>query len=121
MKLLVCVLKTASELIDASADIDKLLLAGEERVALGADIYTNLSALRRTGHKGFSASADDLRFNIIGMDRFFHYSNKYIAHKNDPQDFACLTVFSECTILLSHGYLKSFLLYHKNEQIAIGS
>ena len=109
-KLLVCVLKTASELVNASAGVNELLLAGEEGMTLGADVNTDLSALRRTGHKGFSASADNLGFNIIGMDCLFHYSTKYITRKNDSQDFACLTVFTGCTSSFRTVILKILII-----------
>ena len=66
--------KTASELINASACVNELLLAGKERMALRADVYTNVTALGGTGYESLSACADDLGFNVVGMDRFLHYT-----------------------------------------------
>jgi hypothetical protein len=45
-ELFACCFKTASELVNASAGINELLLAREERVALRADVYTDISAFR---------------------------------------------------------------------------
>lgn len=73
MKLLVSSFKTASELINASACVNELLLAGKERVALRADVYTDITALCGAGNEGLSASADNLGLNIIGMDCFLHF------------------------------------------------
>ena len=67
--------KTTSELVNTSAGINKLLLTGKERMALGADVYTDVTALGGTGNKRFSASADNLGFLIIRMDCLFHYTN----------------------------------------------
>ena len=75
VKLLVRSFKTASELVNASAGVNKLLFAGKERMALGADIYTDIIALGGTGNERFSACADYLRFNVIRVDCFFHYTN----------------------------------------------
>ena len=59
------------ELVDTPCGVDELLLAGEERVALGAD--TDL--VFRTGGFDFpdlAASADDLGRTIVRMDILFH-------------------------------------------------
>ena len=72
---LTCCFKTASELINASAGINELLLTGEERMALRADVYADLAGLGGTGNEGLAASADDLGLLIVGMDCFLHYTN----------------------------------------------
>ena len=74
-ELLGCSFKTASELINASAGINELLLTGEERMALRADVYADLAGLGGTGNEGLAASADDLGLLIVGMDCFLHYTN----------------------------------------------
>ena len=72
---LTCCFKTASELINASAGINELLLTGEERMALRADVYADLAGLGGTGNEGLAASADDLGLLIVGMNSFLHYTN----------------------------------------------
>ena len=68
---------TFVELVNTARGIDKLLLAGEERVALGAD--TDL--VFRTGGFDFpdlAAGADDLGRTIVRMDILFHcFSPKF--------------------------------------------
>ena len=73
-KLLAC-LKTLLELVKPSAGINELLLTGEERMALRADVYADLAGLGGTGNEGLAASADDLGLLIVGMDCFLHYTN----------------------------------------------
>ena len=74
-ELLGCSFKTASELINASAGINELLLTREERMALRADVETDVSAFSGTGYKGFSACANYLGLLVIRMDSFLHYTN----------------------------------------------
>ena len=65
------------ELVDTPCGVDELLLAGEERVALGAD--TDL--VFRTGgidFPDFAAGANDLCRTVVRMDILFHcYSPKF--------------------------------------------
>ena len=66
---------TLVELVYASAGIYQLLLAGKERMALGANIHAKLAigiTLGRTSGEGLTASAANLYFLVIGMDSSFH-------------------------------------------------
>ena len=59
------------ELVDTPCGVDKLLLTGKERVALGAD--TDL--VFRTGgfdFPDFAAGANDLCGTVVRMDILFH-------------------------------------------------
>ena len=59
------------ELVDTPCGVDELLLAGEERVALGADT----DFVFGTGgfdFPDFAAGADDLCRTVIRMDILFH-------------------------------------------------
>ncbi len=116
-KLLLCVLKTASELVNTSAGVNKLLFAGEERMALGADINTDISALCGTGCKCFSASADNVYLVVIRMNSFFHDLIKVHSLKNDSRDFARLTVFGNVRPPFDTSY-QSLILYHTYSQIS---
>ena len=60
------------ELLDTAAAIDELLLAGEERMALRANVEPDL-VLYGPGHECISASASYLAILIIRMDSFFHF------------------------------------------------
>ena len=66
------VCKSLLELIYTSAYVDKLLLAGEEGVALGANFNSDLATLRRLGGYGFAASATNNALFIVGMNSGFH-------------------------------------------------
>ena len=59
------------ETVYAAACINKLLLAREERVALGTDIHSHLF-LYRTCNELCTASADYFTFAVIGMCVWFH-------------------------------------------------
>ena len=63
--------ETLLEAIDASAGIHQLLLAGEERMALGADINLQL-LLRAAGFKRLTAHAANDGLAVLGMDSFFY-------------------------------------------------
>ncbi len=60
-----------AEAFHAAGGIDKLLLAGEERMARTADIDVNLG-LRTSGDKRVAAGAFNGAGNVTGMDFFFH-------------------------------------------------
>ena len=59
------------ELINAAAGIDELLLAGIERVALGADLNGDV-LLGGSGLDDFAAGAANGGALIVGMDAFLH-------------------------------------------------
>ena len=61
------------ELVNTTAGINKLLLTGEEGMALGANFNSHLAALGGTGNDGFAASALDDTLYVIGMDSAFHF------------------------------------------------
>ena len=61
------------EALDAARGIDQLLLAGKERVAIGADFDADHFAFERgAGLKRIAAGAMHLHGMVIGMDSFFH-------------------------------------------------
>ena len=66
------------ETIDASAAVYELLLAGEERMALGANVNAQF-LLHRTGLEGFTAYAANNRLTIVRMDLLFHLS--HLSHR----------------------------------------
>src|SRR6266550_6448585 len=59
------------EAIDAAGRVDQLLLAGEERMALRADLDAQLF-LGGVGGPGLAAGAMHLDLVILGMDLCFH-------------------------------------------------
>ena len=59
------------ELVHAAAAVYQLLLAGKERMALGANFHLQL-LLGRTGLKRLTAYATDGCLAILGMDFLFH-------------------------------------------------
>ena len=64
--------KTLVEAINPSTGVNQLLLAGIERVALGADLNTNV-LLGRTGRKDIAAGTADSGLFVLGMDIFLHF------------------------------------------------
>ncbi len=77
-ELLLEVLDSLLELVNTSACINKLLLAGEEGVALGANFDGNLASLSGLGNNGFAACASDHALFVLGLNSFFHFK---IPHK----------------------------------------
>ena len=63
--------ETLVETIDTSTGVNQLLLAGIERVALGANFHTDV-LLSGAGGKGVTAGAADGGLLILGMDAFSH-------------------------------------------------
>ena len=59
------------EAVDTAAGVNQLLLAGKERVALGADFNAQL-LLGGAGHEGIAAHAGDGRLLILRVDAFLH-------------------------------------------------
>ena len=62
---------TLLESVNASAGVNKLLLAGEERMAVGANIYAHI-ALRGASFVGCAAGTSDYTRLIVGMDSLLH-------------------------------------------------
>jgi len=61
------------EAFDAAGGIDQFLLAGEERVAIGADFHADQLAFERGPRfKSIAAGAMHRHSVVIGMDSFFH-------------------------------------------------
>ena len=73
-ELLVCSFKTLLELVNSSACINKLLLAGVEGVALGTNFNSDFAALGGLGSNYLTASATDYTLLIIRMDSRLHFN-----------------------------------------------
>ena len=78
-------LETLLELVNASAGINELLLAGEERMALGANVHAQFSvgvALRRAGGHSLATRATNRYLFILRMDSLFHCFSPHssVAH-----------------------------------------
>ena len=71
---------TLGEFFDTSGRIDEFLLAGEKRMASGADTDSNVAA-SRAGMIHRSARANHVGFVVFWMDAFFH-SSKMSAECN---------------------------------------
>ena len=67
------VLESLLELINTTAHVDKLLLAGEEGVALGANFNSHFASRGGSGRNSFAASATDYALFILGMNSGFHF------------------------------------------------
>ena len=106
-KLLLEVLKSSLELIHASAGVNKLLLTGEERMALGANINSQVAALGGLGFNNFATSAFDSANFVVRMDSVFHvhvplFKNLMFFDIREPR----------------HAR-QTIVLYHKQEENAI--
>ena len=69
--------ETLVEAINTSTGVNQLLLAGIERVALGADLDTDL-LLGGAGGKDVTAVATDRGLFVLGMDTFLHFVHLFL-------------------------------------------
>ena len=69
--------ETLVEAIDTSTGVNQLLLAGIERVALGADLNTNV-LLGRTSGKSVATGAANRGLFVLGMDTFLHFVHLFL-------------------------------------------
>jgi hypothetical protein len=65
----------AAEALHAAGCVHKLLLAGKERVAGGANLYADVAFVGGAGNKCISAGTVHADFAIVWMDRCFHDSS----------------------------------------------
>ena len=80
-RLLLEISQSLLELVNTSACIDKLLLAGVEGVTLGADFNSDFAALRRLGDDSFAASAANYGFLVLRMESFLHiYDHSFLGY-----------------------------------------
>ena len=70
--------KTLVEAINTSTGVNQLLLAGIERVALGADFNTNV-LLGRTSGKSVATGTADRGLFVLGMDTFLHFVDLFLS------------------------------------------
>ena len=66
------------ETINTSTGVDQLLLAGVERVALGADLNTDL-LLSGAGCEHVATGATDRSLFVVGMDAFSHVVHLFLV------------------------------------------
>jgi len=62
----------AAEALDAASGVHEFLLASEERMAGGADFYTDVALMGRPGHERVPARAVHTNFVVVGMNCCFH-------------------------------------------------
>src|SRR5208283_3574674 len=62
----------ATETFHAARRVHELLLAGEERMATGADFYVDVALVGRAGGKAVAACAHDADFVVSGMYGCLH-------------------------------------------------
>ena len=70
--------KSLVETIDTSTGVNQLLLAGIERVALGADLNTDLLLSGTTGKSVTAVAANGCLF-VVGMDAFLHFVHLFLV------------------------------------------
>ena len=59
------------ELLDAACRVEQLLLAGKERMAIGADFHMDIG-LGRAGKYGIAARAENRTLAVLGMGILLH-------------------------------------------------
>ena len=69
--------KSLVEPINASTGVNQLLLAGIERVALGADFNTDV-LLGGASRKDVATSTADGSLFVVGMDAFSHFVHLFL-------------------------------------------
>ena len=65
------------EAINTSTGVNQLLLAGIERVALGADLNTNV-LLSGASRKDIATGTADRGLFVLGMDTFLHLVHLFL-------------------------------------------
>ena len=100
-KLLSC-FQSLLELINSTACINKLLLAGKEGVALRANFNSHFSAFSGLSRYGLAASALDRHFFVIRMDSGLHFIYTSLYYK-----------YSQCTVLY-HKLFGNARVFEKN-------
>ena len=108
-KLLVESFESLLELINTSACIDKLLLAGEEGMALRANLNSYLASLGGLSNDGLAACALDHALFVFGLNSFFHFS---LPHKIISllvgSDFTSGVIISFFSGLVKRFFTKNF-------------
>jgi len=61
------------EAVDAAFRVHQLLLAGEERMAGGADFHAHVALVGGARLEGVSARADDVDFVVSGVNTGLHF------------------------------------------------
>ena len=90
--------KSLVETINTSTGVDQLLLAGVERVALRADLNTDL-LLGGTGCENVAASAANRSLFVVGMDAFSHVVHLFLVSSKGIVSLSNLQSLSYCSIL----------------------
>ena len=68
-----------AEALHAAGGIQQLLLAGKERMAIGADFYVDVAPMGGAGGEVVAARAHDAHFVVCGMDSCLHGSPNRFA------------------------------------------
>ncbi len=69
----------AAEALHATGSIDHLLLAGKERVAVGADFHVDVALMGRTGLKAVTAGAHHADGFVIRMDSWLRHGDENLS------------------------------------------
>ena len=70
--------ETLVETVNTSTGVNQLLLAGIERVALGADLNTDV-LLSRTGREDITTGTANGSLFVVGMDTFLHFVHLFLS------------------------------------------
>jgi len=73
----------AAEALDAAGGVHKLLLAGKEGMAGGADFNADIALVGGTGGKCVTAGAMHADFAVVRMDGGFHVSSETSIQRLD--------------------------------------
>ena len=99
------------ELIDASARINEFLLAGKERMALGADIdFDNVYVLGGSGFKRRTASTLQLDYLVVRMNVLLHIITSVVCYIVCPMPFSIILYL----ILISQLFFNRFSTIFSN-------
>jgi len=71
----------AVEPFNTPGRVNQLLFAREEGMTLGADLQTNLATLGGTRLESFATGADNIHFDVFGMNFLFH---EPVLNRNAP-------------------------------------
>jgi hypothetical protein len=74
----------AAEALDAARGIDQLLLAGEERVAVGADFRVDVAFVRGARAEGIATRAHNANFVIVRMNSLLWHDARFQTFRCNP-------------------------------------
>ena len=100
------------EALNASTSVNQLLLAGIERVTLGADFNLDV-LLGRTCLDHCTASATNRRLLVVGMDTFLHFVHLFLDNRKRTYcPYLVMPSYDSISVSILQVFFTSFYILH---------